>query len=239
MRVLLVAPRTNLLLADEEVQDILRSSLDVTPLIGNVTSTELMREIKNGEFDVLWLATHGEVKINAFNSAEHGIVLSDGFMSASELVAQVRGRFSLVFLNTCTSFHIAQQIQEEANVSVVGTIIDVPDRQAYQTGSLFASWLASGLTPPQAYRRSKPGGARVYMYLASLEPSTEAIDILATKIDELTQKVQAEAEASAEASQNSQKALKLYRRLLYISLSVHVLELPALLWLAWLVLQRG
>lgn len=224
MRVLLVAPRTDLLLADEEVQDVLRSGLDVTPMIGNVTSGELLREIKNGQFDILWLATHGQVKTNVFNVAEHGIVLSDGFMSAGELVSQVRGRFSLVFLNTCTSFHIAQQIQEEANVSVVGTILDVPDKQAYITGSLFASWLASGLTPSQAYRRSKPGGMRVYMYLASLEPSQDSLDSLRAAVLDLIDQLK--------------KEVILLRRLLFGSLVAHGIQGALLIYL-WAQLAGG
>lgn len=229
MRVLLVAPRTDLLLADEEVQDVLRSGLEVTPLIGSVTSTELLREIKGGSYDVLWLATHGDKKVNVFGAVEHGIVLSDGFMQAGELVAQVRGRFSLVFLNTCTSFHIAQQIQEEANVSVVGTILDVPDRQAYQTGSLFASWLASGLTPSQAFRRSKPGGMRVYMYLVSLEPSQESLDSLLAEIRALKEQMKGE-------SLDSAKAVRLLRWLLWASLALHVPEWIVLVWF-WLQLK--
>jgi hypothetical protein len=71
MKVLLVAPQTNLLLAAEEVQDILRSGLAVTPLLGHLTST--------------------------------------------------------------------QRRQEQANVDVICMLTAVPDRQAYQTGSLLAS----------------------------------------------------------------------------------------------------
>jgi hypothetical protein len=124
MRVLLVAPRTDLKLVDEETQDILRSGLDVTPLVGEVTSRELLREIRAGAYDVLWLATHGEKQANVLGATKYGILLSDGYLDSSELVAQVRGKFSLVYLNTCTSFKIAQAIQEEANVTVVGTLFD-------------------------------------------------------------------------------------------------------------------
>lgn len=189
MRVLLVAPRTNLKLADEEAQDILRSGLSVTPLIGEVTSRELLREIKANDYDVLWLATHGESRQNILGAVEYGIQLSDGFLPSSELVAQVRDRFELVYLNTCTSYKIAQQIQEDANVTVVGTLVDVEDRLAYQTGALFAAALADGLTPVQAYKRSKPGGERIYMYLAALEPATETIQELVTEIRNLREQL--------------------------------------------------
>jgi hypothetical protein len=71
MKVLLVAPQTDLFLAAEEVQDILRSGLAVTPLLGHLTST--------------------------------------------------------------------QRLQEQANIDVICMLTAVPDRQAYQTGSLLAS----------------------------------------------------------------------------------------------------
>lgn len=200
LRVLLVAPRTDLKLVDEESQDILRSGLEVTPLIGEVTSRELLREIKSGEHDVLWLATHGETRVDVLNRTEYGVVLTDGFMPSSELVAQVRGKFKLVYLNTCTSYHIAQQIQLEANVTVIGTLLDVPDRQAYQTGSIFAGWLAQGLTPAQAYLRSQPGGARIYIWLAALEPQQDSIDSLFAEIARLSTKI-----TSMEASMHNER----------------------------------
>ena len=222
MKVLLVAPRTDLLFSDEEVQDVIRSGLTVTPMLGKVTSTELLREIEAANYDVLWLATHGEKRTNNFNPAEYGIQLSDGFMPASELVAQVRGKFQLVYLNSCSSWHIAQQIQEDANITVIGTILDVPDRQAYQTGSLFASALGAGLAPYQAYKRSKPGGERIYMYLASLEPTADSIDGLAMEVRKLKDQIGRE--------------VVWLRRLLWSSLALHGIEGIAIAWL-WLRLM--
>lgn len=232
MRVLLVAPRSDLRLVDEESQDILRSGLEVTPLIGEVTSRELLREIKNGDHDVLWLATHGETRVDVLNRTEYGVVLSDGFMPSSELVAQVRGKFKLVYLNTCTSYHIAQQIQLEANVTVIGTLLDVPDRQAYQTGSIFASWLAQGLTPAQAYLKSQPGGTRIYMWLAALEPSQDSIDILVEKIDRLAEKIDRDSAAAASAVIAAEKTVRVMRWLLWISWGLHIPEWIAL-YLLW------
>lgn len=182
-RVLLVAPRTDLLAVDAEIQDVMRSGLIVTPLIGNVTSTELLREIRSGKYDVLWLATHGD---------GNGIQLSDGMFSASELVPQVRGRFSLVVLNSCSSLNIAQLLQEEANVGVICTLIDVPDRQAYQTGSRLASALSQSVNVVDAYLASKPGNNRSYLYLASFAPTTDTIEKLLEKIDKLTAELQRE-----------------------------------------------
>ncbi len=231
MKVLFVAPRTDLLLADEEAQDVLRSGLDVTPLLGRVSSIELIREIKTGDYDVLWLATHGVAERNVLGVMKYGIQLSDGILAASELVAQVRGKFNLVYLNSCTSWHIAQQIQEDANVTVIGTIVDVPDRQAYVTGSLFASALADGLTPQQAYKRSKPGGERVYVYLAALESSEQNLDNLLLEMRKLNEKVD-------QGTVKDAKARQLLRMLLWVSLGIHVPEWIALVWLGMLVLGR-
>jgi hypothetical protein len=226
MRVLLVAPRTDLLLADEEAQDILRSGLKVTPLLGKVNSTELLREIRSGHYDILWLATHGIAERNVLGAMKYGIQLSDGVMSSDDLVAQVRGRFSLVYLNTCSSWQMAQQLQEEANVTVVGTITDIPDKTAYQTGSLFAAHLASGLTPAQAYRQSKRGGERIYIYLAALEPDPTSIGTLLTKFEDFKRDTEV-------YRLENQKADVRVRRVLYVSLALHVPEWIAIVWMWW------
>jgi hypothetical protein len=224
MRVLLVAPRTDLKLVDEETQDILRSGLDVTPLVGEVTSRELLREIRSGQWDMLWLATHGEKRVNRFGYNEYGILLTDGFMSSDDLVPMVRGRFNLVYLNTCSSWQIAQQIQEEANVTVVGTILDIPDKDAYKTGSLFAANLGAGMTPAQAYKDSKPGGERLYIYLAALDIAQSTLDSLVKKIDSLEKKISHDYAVAMQS-------VVLSRRLLWVSLALHVPEWIALVWL--------
>mgnify|MGYP001599218758 CR=1 FL=1 len=180
MKVLLVAPRTDLLLVNEEVQSVLRSGLMVTPLIGTVTSRDLLKEIVSGNYDVLWFATHGDAT---------GVLLSDGILSASELVPQVRERFRLVVLNTCQSLNVAQQLQEEANVDVICTILDVPDRQAFQTGSLLAAALFKSRNISAAYQRSKPGGNRLYLYLAALLPTEALLQPLMTEIKDLREQM--------------------------------------------------
>ena len=176
MKVLLVAPASNLLLAYEEVQDIARSGLVVTPLLGNVTRTELLREIKSGSYDVLWLATHG--------SAD-GIQLSDGMLPAGDLVPLVRERFKLVVLNTCSSLATAQLIQEEGNAGVICTIADVPDQVAFAMGSLLAGHLAAGKSVSEAFRLSKRGGNRLYLYLAALVIDSDALKLVLDKVEAL------------------------------------------------------
>ena len=159
-RTLLVAPRTDLLLVDEEVQDVINSGLPIAQtLLGDVGHLELTREIRRGMYSLLWLATHG--------SAD-GIQLSDGLLAISELAQLVRGRFQLVVLNTCSSLPAAQMLQNETEADVICTIVEVPDRAAYRTGSLFAQELASTGNPRAAYAKVRPGGNRLYLYLAAI-----------------------------------------------------------------------
>lgn len=157
MNVLLVVPKTDLNLADEESQDIINSGLPLKILKGNVTQQDLLRSITSGNFDTIWFVTHGN---------ESGILLSDGILPTSYITALIRGRFDTVILNTCSSYQTAQQIQNETYANVVATIISVPDAEAYNTGALLAYWLSQGKDITDAYQLSKPGGNRTYLLLS-------------------------------------------------------------------------
>lgn len=157
MKVLLIAPQTNLPMANAEVQDLLTSGLHVDPMLGEVSQTDVIRKLRTAKSDVLWLATHGD---------ETGVMLSDGILSSSALTALVRGRFSLVYLNTCKSAAVAQMLQNETDATIVCTVQDAPDADAYRTGSLFAVALADSGDYRQAYDQSLPGGNRLYLFLA-------------------------------------------------------------------------
>lgn len=157
MNVLLIAPRTeNLLYVEEEVQSIMRSGLKVTPLIGNVTHVDVLREVEKS-YDVLWLCTHG---------TEEGVQLSDGILNMSLLVALVREKFRLIVLNTCVSWKVAQMIQNETSAEVIATVIEVPDKEAFQTGTIFARELAKVASFEKAYYTARPGNNRTYIRLA-------------------------------------------------------------------------
>lgn len=156
MRVLLVAPRTDLLYADAEVQRVLRSGLDVIPVLGSVRHDDLIDELASN-YDVLWLCTHG---------TKAGVLLSDGMLTASELAQLVRGRFELVVINTCDSIDTAQMIQNETDAEIIATICDVPDTTAFVTGTLFARALAQTQDSIAAYNIARPGGNRNYVRLA-------------------------------------------------------------------------
>jgi hypothetical protein len=218
MRVLLVAPRTDLLYVQAETQNVIRSGLEVTPLLGHVTSTQLLSEIQSGSYDVLWFQGHGN---------SEGIALSDGFLSASELVPQVRERFRLVVINTCDSLQMAQMLQEEGNVDVICTIMEAPDRQAFQTGSLLASALSKSGSISAAYMRSKPGGNRLYLYLASMLPTQAMIEPLLQEIRSLRAEV-----ANMRRSQNMRMSIIL---VLYLLTTVVLFGID----LGWWILGGG
>lgn len=143
----LVAPRTDLAYADAEVQAIWRSGLKVNPHIGQVTCADFLREIMLVTWcDILWLCTHG---------AQDGIMLSDGIVTIDTLVQLIRGRFDAVILNTCTSIDVARAIQYDTSVTVIATISDVPDLEAFQTGALLAQALAKYSDIDRAYDTAK------------------------------------------------------------------------------------
>lgn len=161
MRILLIAPRAaDLLYSDAEVQALLRSGLDITPRLGNVRHEDVLADIDTDEYDAFWFCGH---------ATSDGLVLSDGVLMASELTPMVRDRFSLVVLNTCDSVSTAQMLQNETEAEIVATIIEAPDRLAFQTGVLFARELAKSGDVANAYNAARPGDNRTYVYLAKVK----------------------------------------------------------------------
>lgn len=157
MRVFLVAPKSTLGHVPDEVQDILNSGLTVTSsLLGDVTYTEFLREIRRQRADCLWLAMHG---------SSDGWQFVGGMVTGAALAALIRGRFSYVYLNTCQSLLPAQILQNEGKVDIVCTVKNVDDLGAYSTGSLMAAALAESDDFREAYERSKPANNTDYLYL--------------------------------------------------------------------------
>ena len=158
-KVLLVAPDVNLPLAGAQVQEIIRSGLDVTPVLGSVTLTDVTREIGRAQYDALWIAAHGN---------ESGILLSDGIVESATLTQLVRGQFKLVVINSCSSLQPALMLQNEAGCDVVCTQIALPDVTAYVTAARFARELAKHGDARRAYAAARPGANRTYLYLAGM-----------------------------------------------------------------------
>lgn len=166
----MLAPRVeDLPWAEAEVQAIERmSGLDVTLRLGNVTHDDVLHDLLGGRYRGFWFAGHASVR---------GFLLTGGVLSTEEIIPMLRGRFDWVFLNTCESEEAARRIRRETGVAVVATIREIPDRLAYQTGVLFARWLADTGDVALAYDLSRPGGERMYIYEAG-ETVPQQTDIL-------------------------------------------------------------
>ena len=161
MRIFLVAPKSTLGHVPDEVQDILNSGLQVTgSLLGDVTYTEFLREIRRQSADVLWMACHG---------GSDGWQFVGGMVTGAALAALIRGRFTFVYLNTCQSLLPAQILQNEGHVDIVCTVKNVDDLGAYSTGSLMAAALAESGDFREAYERSKPANNTDYLYLSGTQ----------------------------------------------------------------------
>lgn len=157
-KVMVIAPRTNLPLADVEVGNIINSGLNVVrSLLGPVTKEKLITAISESNCDLFYFVTHGE---------EKGLHMTDGLMPISTLTALMRGRAALVVLNSCSSHKAAQMIQNETEAAVLCTIIDIPDEGAFTTGTLFAQALARNGDAWGAYKQAQPGGNSDYLFLA-------------------------------------------------------------------------
>lgn len=163
MKILLVAPTTELEYRDEEVAAVV-NALQPTLLSGNVSVTSLI-EHANRKWDLIWFASHG---------TKDGVLLSDGILPTSQLTTIVRSSGAeAVFLNTCESFPVALALQNELQVSVVCTVQEVPDAAAYVTGRVFAEGLAGGKSVHGAYNYSLPGSNQSYVYLHGRDMDTK------------------------------------------------------------------
>lgn len=155
MKVLLVAPHTDLAYRDEEIASVV-NTLRPTLLSGNVVVSSLIEQA-NKQWDLIWFASHG---------TKDGILLSDGMLPTAQLTTIIRSSGAqAVFLNTCESLGVALSIHNELQIAFVCTIQAVPDLTAYVTGRSFARQLADTGSVQEAYVRSKPGGNDSYIYL--------------------------------------------------------------------------
>lgn len=155
-KTLVIAPKTDLLLVDDEVQQVI-NLLGAKVLNGSQATLHGLLTMLREPFDILWFATHGN---------EQGIYMEDGPLNASELTTMVRScGASLTVFNTCASRPVALTIHDELQTEFVCTIKKVPDRMAFITGTVFAQKIADGLDFYAAYEAAKPGQNSTYTFL--------------------------------------------------------------------------
>lgn len=160
LSMVLIAPRSDLPHVDNEVESLLRLNFRIYPFLGNVTREELVKALPVMSADILWIATH--------MTDDGQIILGEQSFPFDQFVTLIRGRFKLVYLNTCASQSFAQKIQNDSGCPVVCTIKNVDDFAAYQTGSLFAQKLAETNSIEKAYRASISADNSTYVYLGGL-----------------------------------------------------------------------
>ncbi len=157
-RTLVIAPRSELVNVDNEVQQI-NNLLRGQILIGDDANLRGVIQMAAQPFDIVWFATHGD---------ETGVYLQDGVFSMSEITTFVRSvGAKLVVLNTCSSKPVALGLYDELRIPIVCTIRKVPDRTAFFTGAIFARKLSEGRSFRQAYEDAKPGQNSTYEFIPS------------------------------------------------------------------------
>ena len=160
IRVLLVAPHMpDLPEVANEIYAIERMpGLVVERLAPTMQRRELLHQLYACPYDVLWLASHG---------LPDGIMLGpDDLLSGSDLIGMVRSAHLLgIFINTCYSMDIAEQLHSATGVDVVCSIQEVPDLSAFQMGVLFARQLGATGDFRTAFDLAKPGGASAFCYI--------------------------------------------------------------------------
>ena len=145
LNVLLIAPSRTLKYAEKEVQAVI-NSLHPDVLLGEGANAEAIFDALAKKYDLIWFAGH---------STDAGIELENGAISAEDLAQFMQEHKPALFLNSCESLPIALQISEWLKTTVIGTIEDVEDISAFQTGVLFARGLANGRSLREAFERSK------------------------------------------------------------------------------------
>lgn len=162
MRVLVVAPESDLDHARDEVEEVVRA-LGAVALMGEVTTRLLLLHFApvNGRprrWDVLWFAAHG---------SGEGVSLSNGeLLTTARLIQDARNCGArLVVLNSCDSEDVALRLHHELRIDVICTVTEVPDLDAYRTGTYLAQRLAEGMSVRDAYERAQPGRNRLYLHL--------------------------------------------------------------------------
>lgn len=160
IRILLIAQPDGLEKVSAEVQAIVNTQgLDVTLLQSGVTLAFLL-DFNWAGYQVVWFAAHGD---------EEGIQIGKETLDIDTLASLLlQDETGLLFINTCSSERIAEQIYAACNIPVICTIAPTEDTAAYVVGRRFARALArSNGNYRRAYELSV-GGNRNYRYIPNV-----------------------------------------------------------------------
>lgn len=155
-KTLVVAPKTDLLLVDDEVAIVI-NKLGAQICSGSDANLHGLLRFLRDPFDIIWFATHGD---------EKGVYLTDGILSISEITTMIRSAGArLTVFNTCASRPVALTIHDELKTDFVCTVKRIPDRTAFVTGAVFAQKIADGLSFEDAFKKARPGQDSTYTYI--------------------------------------------------------------------------
>ena len=144
------------------MRDIQSSELQAKFLQGNVTRSDVIRELRSGRYDVLMAMTHGYAM---------GIQLGPGvWLEPQHLSALARFGVGLVVLLACDSNVAGQVVMTSAQVDTICHIAELDSEDAYLVGSLLVQGLAEGLTNREAVERARPGNDTEFLFLAAAVP---------------------------------------------------------------------
>lgn len=154
MKTLVVAPSNPDIPHAEAEAKYLVNRLGATLVNGEVTVESLLDAINGGSFELLWFAAHGD---------ENGVHLYDSVLEGSH-IAMIARRVGAekIFINTCDSERVAEEIYSRVQIPIICTIAEIGDTSAYITARSFATDLSRGKTFEEAFNLSSgPVGFRL------------------------------------------------------------------------------
>jgi hypothetical protein len=165
MRSLVIAPKTDLLHAQDEAETII-NLLKAHSLIGKVDLKFLLNHLLDNQYDYIHLITH----VN-----ENGVLLSDEECSLSAFAQVIAlSKPKILFLNTCHSYELARILHEMLpRTSIVTTIGEVLDKDAYANGVAFVrALIENNYNAAKAYEKSVTRSKTNYIFI----PNTISVE---------------------------------------------------------------
>lgn len=166
--------------AAAEVGEVI-NSLGAKVLQGEVTQKDLARMLSEQHWDLVWFSTHGRMD---------GILLSDGVLKANALTQMLNGQADAVYLNTCESAKVGLDVHEATGATVILTVADISDGDAYLTGVTLARKLVKANSIYEAYELSKPFGGDYRFIGDRASGRMDRLDLVLRMLDEQREDIQ-------------------------------------------------
>lgn len=177
--ILLLAPSSaNAPKVLDEAERVLSSTrARVVPLVGETAFDDLLDAVTGGTFSIFWYCGH---------LSSDGIELKGDRLTVSRLASLLRGRFSLIVLNTCQSNELARRLFAESQVTVVGTVSEVEDLEAFQVGILFLRTFLQTHNAERAYHQVRTSS---YILFPAESKANTSMDELTKALQELREEL--------------------------------------------------